>query len=447
VVCTEGDCGACSVLVAWPFRPNPSKFKSPFRVINACIAPIYSLDGSSVVTVEGLKYQDGKLSSVQKSFVDNFASQCGYCTPGFVCASTYLCEQYANKPVTTQKIKNVLTGNLCRCTGYETIIEAVEKAIPQYEHNLAKRYLTPMFLKHLKSLSRDSIHIATESGKILFLPKSEKEVTQILKKNKDLRISSSNTDLGVIHNKEKIDLYKVLSLANVESLYKIKITPKLVTVGSRVDLETLRRMLESRLGPISEFLNIFASPPIRCAATLVGNFANASPIADNSPWILAFEGYLNIQGPKGVRRVSVNDFFVAYKKTALKAGEWIQSLTFHIPQANTLKSLRLYKISTRRDLDISCVNMVLSVAMKNQSIKDFRWAMGGVAATTHRDLAFDKSMLNKKLNSNELFSELARYIDTKLKPISDLRGSHKYRTEQLKSLVKKYIYETQGELV
>jgi xanthine dehydrogenase small subunit len=143
----------------------------------------------------------------------------------------------------------------------------------------------------------------------------------------------------------------------------------------------------------------------------------------------------------------VNDFFVAYKKTALKAGEWIQSLTFHIPQANTLKSLRLYKISTRRDLDISCVNMVLSVAMKNQSIKDFRCAIGGVAATTHRDLAFDKSMLNKKLNSNELFSELAQYIDTKLKPISDLRGSHKYRTEQLKSLVKKYIYETQGELV
>ena len=122
--CAEGDCGACTVLVG-RLVGDAIRYES----VNACIRFLATLDGCHLVTVEHLKRGDGSLHPVQQALVDCHGSQCGFCTPGFVMAGTAFVEKHRGQKVSRHDIRRGLAGNLCRCTGYDSIITAVEKSI------------------------------------------------------------------------------------------------------------------------------------------------------------------------------------------------------------------------------------------------------------------------------------------------------------------------------
>jgi xanthine dehydrogenase small subunit len=438
VVCAEGDCGACCVMVADPRKPNPGAFSSPFRLVNSCILPMALLDGCSVVTVEGMENPDGTLGEIQKQMVSCHGSQCGYCTPGFVMAICGMFEQGQlgkTKP-DAQKVKNYLTGNLCRCTGYSPIIEAARAVDPGKVEKLEKRYFTAKIRTRLLQATRKSFEIRFADA-IAHGPSTSREVSELLRKYPGLRIVSSATDLGVVHNKEKIDLYRLLTLHRVPELHALKTSAGVLSVGAKVDLETLRRCVKKSIPEFSRFLNLFASPPIRNTATLVGNIANGSPIADTLPALFVLEAQIEVAGLKGMRKIPITELYAGYRKLRLKPGEWIRRVLIPVPKKG--EALRLYKVSQRKDLDISTVNAAFYLTRKGARILRVRAAYGGVGPTTLRVPALEKVL--KGEFTQKLQAPAEKAIADTVTPLSDVRASDLYRKQLCVQLFRKFCAE------
>ncbi len=431
VVCAEGDCGACSIMVAFPER-RAVRGLPEFRVMNSCIAPTYLLDGASIVTVEGLKKND-ELCEVQKKMVECHGSQCGFCTPGFVVAMSYMFE--AKKKVTEQDIKNYTTGNLCRCTGYLPIINAGMAVDSKKVDSLESRYLTAEIKKDLIKVSKTAFEISTPE-KIVHGVTSAKEVSKILAQHKNARIVSSATDLGVVYNKERIELEHTVTLHHVPELFNCKSAKDKIYVGAKVDLSTLQKAMRPLIPSFADFLRLFASPQIRNVATLVGNIANASPIADTLPFLLVMNAELEIQGPRRKRMAPINGFYKGYKKMDLKAGEWISGVV--IPLLEKDERVYLYKISQRRDLDISTVNAGFLVK-GTKKIEDLRIAYGGVGPTVLR-LPKTESYLKKNFSA-EGVSQGTLVAQKEITPLADLRGSDAFRRRVAGNILKKFYLE------
>lgn len=433
IVCAEGDCGACSVLLSYPERKTVGPL---FKVVNACIIPVYLLDGASLVSVEGLSQSDGSLSCVQKALVDCHGSQCGYCTPGFVAALSALAdEKKAQKveSVNKQTVKNYCTGNLCRCTGYEPILYAGTQIKSSEWESLEKRYLTKKIIHDLKKVSKIAFQIES-STKRCFGPTKIADVSKLLKLHKNLRIVSAATDLGVVHNKERIDLYQTLTLHHVPELYEIKESSKSIRIGARVDLETLRLRLKKPIPVFADFLNIFASLQIRNFATLAGNIANASPVGDTLPFLFIMNAQKELVSTKGKRKVFITDFYKDYKKMDMKAGEWI--LAVEIPKPSPKAKIKLLKTSQRRDLDISTVN-----AAFYSDAKEHRIAYGGVGPTTLRLHKLEKFLNSEGMSEKTLHKALDE-LQKEIRPLSDVRGSKEFRMLLARNLFRKFAEES-----
>ena len=437
IVCAEGDCGACTVLVA---RPSVS---SEFVPLNSCIYPVAQLDGCSVVTVDGLA-TDGKLTPVQQSMLSCHGSQCGYCTPGFVMAMTGLVEKRAGqgcKRLEAQETKNALTGNLCRCTGYQPIIDAACSLSIQPHVGLASRFLTSQQAAELKAVTRKPIHFRGP-GYEFYAPRSLKDGAQWLRKNPDATLVSGGTDLGVTHNKRKRRLSKILSLHCVPGLSTIQKRPKgRLRVGGAVTLTSLREATQERAPEFAKFLDLFASPQIKNVATLAGNVANASPIADTPPFLLISGAVVEVQGPSKRKRVPIEKFFLGYRKTALAQSELIEAIEFDLAAAD--ESLRLYKVSQRKDLDISTVSAALRFRWdtKTKRIAQARIAFGGVAATPVRFPKTEK-LLRGLDWSRETLERAQKSLQGEMKPIGDLRGSAAFRRVAAGRLLERFFRET-----
>ncbi len=437
IVCAEGDCGACTIL--------KSEDGKSFVAMNSCIALVAQMDGAHLVTVEGLK-QGEDLAPAQKAMMKCHGSQCGYCTPGFVMAMTWLLEK--RKPIDAQTAKNHLTGNLCRCTGYQPIIEAAVEAgakpIPAKE-TYAVRYLTPAKVRDLAGAAKGSVEIAYDSptlGRMTFYaPATTSELLKYRKKNPNSVIIGAATDLGVLYNKGKAAPSQLLSLHLIPELYKIVASKSRVRFGARVTLANVRRTLEKASPGLETVLDLFASPQIKNTATLVGNIATASPIGDTAPVLLALGAVLEVATPGKPKRrkISLGDFFLGYRKTALKAGEVITAIEFDLPKKN--EYFRFYKTSQRKDLDISCVNAAvwMKFGPKNR-IAEARIALGGVAATPLR-LRETEKHLRGKLPSPGLWDESIGHIQSEITPLSDLRGSAIYRRVLAENIVRSLVHE------
>lgn len=422
IVCAEGDCGACTVL---RYFESPAKNStSHFQPINSCIALVGQMDGSHLVTIEGLK-EDEKLHPVQDAVAKCHGSQCGFCTPGFVMSLTGMYERH--KDVDEKTIKNHVTGNLCRCTGYQPIIDAALSVDGAHLGKLSERFLNPVSLKELRAQKSKQAMIQV-GRKHWYSPTNLKELRLLLKKYPKARILNSATDLGVIKNKNRLTDSIFISLHLVKELYEFKTSKARVRVGARISLAELRRRLPHE-SEVTNFLDLFASPQIKNLATLVGNIANASPIADTPPFLLALDAELEILSPKSqkLKRVKLDDFYLAYKKTALKPGECIVAVEFNLPKAD--ETLKLVKASQRKDLDISCVNASFWLkpdAKRPKSIADIRIAFGGVAAIPLR-LKKTENILRGKEISPDSIEAAVNAMHSEISPISDLRGSSAYR--------------------
>lgn len=418
IVCEEGDCGACSVLKITPY--NLGK-KASYTAFNSCIAPLAVLDGASLVTVDAISSK-GALNEVQKSLVECHGSQCGFCTPGFVVSLCSLSEKKKcsqKKGISKQEAKNALTGNLCRCTGYESIIEAATTIDLKKYESLKKKFYTQAQEDELLEISQQEILLESEDF-TFYAPTSIKKALNFLEKNPQSKILGNFTDLGVIQNKYQQSETKVLSLHLITDLYSITKDKDTITIGARVTIEALRDFIDDKKSELSSYLDIFASPQIKNMATVVGNIANASPIGDLPTVLMALDAKLSLCSTQGTRQIALKDFFISYKKTKLEAGEIISHISFSISKKPYLK---FYKNSTRKDLDISAVNFALSIS---EDQKEIKIAAGGVAEIP---LFLEKtaSFLSSTPLCQESIDKAASILQSEFTPLSDHRASAGYR--------------------
>lgn len=422
IVCAEGDCGACTVLVT---KKTRGKKTSAFQAINSCIARVPQLDGLSVVTVEGVTREEQSHCSVQKAVYDAHGSQCGFCTPGFIMALSELVDKRrcaGRSKLGEQEIKNALTGNLCRCTGYEAIIRGASAIDPTQAEDLEKRYGNPRILRELVGVRKKPLLIETEHFSLV-APVRALDVSTWLKKG--YRPLSGGTDFGVQVNKFKTEDTRVLSLHLIERSDEIRVSANRVSIGVRVTFAELRRAIEKKFPEFASYLDIFASPQIKNTASIVGNVANGSPIGDSIPALMACDANVVIQNGARKRKLPLSSLYLGYRKLALKRGEWITGIEFQIPNKKT--TVQFLKSSQRKDLDISAVNGALWIERgAGGKITQARLAVGGVGATVLRIGAVEKILRGAKLSAS-LRSQSVDALQKSITPLSDVRGTSAFR--------------------
>ncbi len=446
IVCAEGDCGACTVLRYFPLQTGGRKKDIVYEPINSCITLVAQMDGSSLITVDALAadrpgHRSERLSGVQEAMVQCNGSQCGFCTPGFVMALTGLAEKkYASKIAPSpHETKNAMTGNLCRCTGYEPILNAAQ-AIDLSKHDpLRNRFFSNEQSEELRKALKTPIALQS-NGLAFHAPRDLKKAALLLSKDKTARIFSGGTDLGVQINKGKLQLPTLVSLHLIDALYSICTVPSSgrIRVGARATLAKVRRELKNKVPEFARLLDLFASPQIKNVATLVGNLANGSPIGDTLPFLLVAGTRIDVVGPEGKRVIAIEDLFTGYRKLSLKRGEFISAIDFEIPKKSEI--LRLYKVSQRKDLDISAISVALRIARdpRTKKIQTARVAFGGVSATPVR-LPRTEKWLEGQRYSDLITDEVIQRIQQEITPIGDLRGSAAFRRVLTQNLVQLFL--------
>lgn len=441
VVCAEGDCGACTALLASSQDSDSTRFKA----INTCIFPVLGLDGGHLVTIEGIA--DGeKLHPLQESMIKCHGSQCGFCTPGFICAMTAMTEDLLTKKksrtastLSEKKVKNSLTGNLCRCTGYQPIIEAALDTDLNKITPLRDRYTSRAQTSELKKLTKIPATLDWADGKV-HLPTTIKQAADLKSRYKNLRLVAGATDLGVQVNKGRTRYTEVMSLQNVSELWKIKESKFKITVGARVSLASLQKYIETHDPELDRMLNLFASPQIKNTGTLIGNVVNGSPIGDMIPYLLAVDAEIVAVSKTGSRRIPISEFYLGYKKLALKPTELVAAID--IPRRDKNDILRLFKVSLRKDLDISAVTFALRIrkSLKSDKVDTARIVFGGVGPIVQRLAHFEEQWAGKPFK-RDLFSQLSKEVQEHVSPISDVRGSREYRVKLCQNLVVRAAHE------
>lgn len=440
VVCAEGDCGACTVMLG---RLEGEDLV--YKPINSCIQYVFQLDCSHVITVEGLKH-NGQLNPVQAAMVECHGAQCGFCTPGFIVA---MCSMFDDgKPKSACEIKDGLTGNLCRCTGYEAILKAgLEVDLSQWEP-IAKRYPSSEMVKAFKLQLKESVSLKWD-GKELFVPSDLKAACEFKSKNPATVIVTGGTDVAVNMNKRGLVPDYVMATSNLCGLSEI-VSRKggertVLEIGGRVTLKALEDYVSELSEEMKYVMWVFGSPQIRYAGTLAGNVANASPIADTPPMLFTMDAEIEATGVNGVRRIKMTDFYLGYKKLALQADELITKI--HLPLPTKDEIVRLYKVSRRQHLDISAFTAAIRLKVTRGKIETAAITYGGVAAVVMRLPKVEQFLIGKEF-SLETCREAGRLARSEVAPISDVRGSRDYRLALAENIFSKFYHETaERELV
>jgi xanthine dehydrogenase small subunit len=408
IVCEEGDCGACTVLIR--------RGDGEFLPVNSCILLLVQLDGASIVTVEGLG-----MNAVQESMMACHGAQCGYCTPGFVVAMSALFENCER--VDEKQVRDGLTGNLCRCTGYEPIIKAA-LAVSAPPKKLRDMY--PQMID-----ADDPVRIGD-----FFSPVTLADAAAFKRDHPGCTIVQGATDVGVWINKRAFAAPAMLSLAKIRELDELRDDGGAVVAGANVTLAAFETFIKDRIPELHRILNIFGSPQIKNAGTLAGNIANGSPIGDTLPYLFVAGAELELAGSSGTRTVAIGDYYLGYKKFDLRADEIIARVRVPVV-ADTLK---LYKVSRRKDLDISAFTAAIRLRTSDGHINAATIAYGGVAPTVVR-LPKTESFLAGKPIALGTFEEAGRIARGEVKPISDVRGSADYRAQLAENILSKFYYE------
>ncbi len=428
IVCEEGDCGACTVLVG---RREGDRLH--YRPINSCIHFLFQLDGAHVVTVEGLA-GGGELTPVQEAMVRCHGAQCGYCTPGFVMALAGMFEEGYNDA------RAALTGNLCRCTGYESIIRAAECVTEQ--PTVDAIHPPGPILEAIRSVEHEAVRIDSLDGSVFkgrfFRPTRLDDAIAFKAENPKAVIVQGATDFGVWRNKRGFEPSAVLSLDGVDGLGEVTFDDGMLVVGGCASLAQLESAVRGRVPELARIMDRFGSPQIKNAATLAGNIANASPIADTLPFLFVMRANLELTGAAGSRVVPIGSFYKGYKSLDLGADEIITRILIPLPAEG--ETLRLYKISKRSHLDISSFTAAMLMTRTDGRIEAMRVAYGGVAPVVMR-LPKTEEFLAGRPIALETFARAGEIARGEVSPISDVRGTKEYRLQLAANVMQKFYYD------
>ncbi|MDF1762695.1 MAG: xanthine dehydrogenase small subunit [Oleibacter sp.] len=444
--CAEGDCGACTVIVG-ERRGNDLQLRS----VNACIQFVPTLDGKLLYTVEYLKQANGDLHPVQQAMVACHGSQCGFCTPGFVMS---LWGYYVDKTQTSsaqysptsisaapskQELSDVLSGNLCRCTGYKPIIEAGMAMfdLPPVEFDPKEA------LSKLTTVERNTSLNYESDADAFYAPKTLQELTNLRRLFPKSTILAGGTDVGLWVSKQFRELGTILYIGEVQELKEMTEKDDSIVIGAGVSLTDAYQTLQKYYPQTYELWQRFASVPIRNAGTLGGNLANGSPIGDSAPWLISVGAKVVLTSIDGERSMPLEDLYLDYMKQDRRDDEVLAAIEIPKPQAD--QYFRTWKVCKRYDSDISAVCAAFQVRLENNIITEARVAFGGMAATSKRASQCEAALLGQPWLEITLNAAILA-LDNDYSPMSDMRASAQYRSLVARNLLKRFYLETRQQL-
>jgi xanthine dehydrogenase small subunit len=445
--CAEGDCGACTVVIA-ELKDDGVELKA----VNSCIQFVPTLDGRALFTVEDLQ-QDGRLHPAQQAMVECHGSQCGFCTPGFVMSLWGL---YLNKensaadapgsPVLQRKeIDDALSGNLCRCTGYRPIIDAAQRMMELPRASFDREALA----QDLRTIQRTDMLTYTQDGASFLAPLTLEQLVQARADHPGATILSGSTDVGLWVTKQMRDLGDIIYINQVAALRQVSELDGMIEIGAAISLDDAYAAVCRHYGKeLSELRQRFASLPIRNAGTLVGNVANGSPIGDSAPWLIALGADIVLLGKNGQRTMPLEDFYLDYQKKDLRPEEFVRAVRVPLPgpAQEGRRQFRTYKLAKRFDQDISAVCAAFAVSFDDdgRTIREARIAYGGMAATSRRAPAAEAALTGQQWNEAALENAISA-LSQDYTPLTDMRASSAYRMKTAQNLLRRFWYETRPD--
>ncbi|MFI8993464.1 xanthine dehydrogenase small subunit [Streptomyces sp. NPDC053542] len=447
--CAEGECGACSVLVARPGVNKPTDWVA----VNACLVPAAALDGQEVITSEGLATagEPGTpptLHPVQEEMAVCGGSQCGYCTPGFICsmaAEYYRPDRCAHAQTDADADADSvdggdsehgpngfdlhsLSGNLCRCTGYRPIRDAAFAVGQPTEDD-------PLAQRREQSPPEPVATEYTQDGSTFLRPGTLAEALRVLRERPEAVVVAGSTDYGVEVNIRSRRDSCVVAIDRLPELRELRVESDHIEIGAAVTLTEIERRLDGSVPLLAELFPQFASRLIRNGATLGGNLGTGSPIGDSPPVLLALEASLVLADADGEREVPLAEYFTGYRQSVRRPGELIRAVRIPLPLSPVTA---FHKIAKRRFDDISSVAVAFALDIEDGIVRKARIGLGGVAATPIRALAAEAALEGKPWVT-ETVEAAARELRAQGTPMNDHRASAEYRSAMLgQSLLKLY---------
>ena len=364
--CNEGDCGACTVaLLDTDFAGRPA-----WRAINSCIALLPMFAGRELVTVEGVAGADGTLHPVQSAMVKHYGSQCGYCTPGIIMS---MFEGYYREDLREPwQIADQLCGNLCRCTGYRPIRDAAREVL--LCDGCPKKQGPDGHAERLRGDQPALEPWRYERGPESFArPGSLEELLSLLRRDPGARLIAGGTEIGVEINKQQSRCPRLISTEAVPELREIREEPAAWHLGAGAALTTVEEAVGSEYPSLGKMLWRFGFRQLRNRATLGGSLATASPIGDAAPVLLALGAELRLASEEhGERTVGLDEFFTGYRRSLLRPGEIIRTVILPRQRAGEggVWRTEFYKVSKRREMDISAVSAAFCVELDHRGNRD-----------------------------------------------------------------------------
>lgn len=429
--CAEGDCGACTVVIG-----EVGDNGITYRAVNSCIQFVPLLDGKQLITVEHLAEKDGGLHSVQSAMCEQHASQCGFCTPGFVMSMFAQTENGASPD--RAELKDVLAGNLCRCTGYGPILDAGEDAV---KSKRSGKFLAAegAVAKTLAAWSdRETVQI-NGGDKSYFAPATADNLAALCEEHPEAHIISGLTDVGLWVTKMHRTLPTLIYIGAIAELRSIEIEGGFISIAAGVTLSEAHDVFGAHYPDLGELIRRFASLQIRNVATVCGNIANGSPIGDTPPAFIALDAKLVLRKGSARRTIALEDFFIEYGKQERAPGEFVERVLVPLPEET--EKFGCYKISKRFDQDISATCGAFRLTLEGDVVSDIRICFGGMAGTPQRATQAENALRGSAWTEDKVRAAMDAMTQD-YTPLTDMRGSADYRMRAAQNLVFRFFLET-----
>ncbi len=426
--CAEGDCGACTVVLAEESAPG----RLTYSAVDSCLVFLPMLHGKQLITVENLREGNGALHPVQRALVDLYGSQCGFCTPGIVMSIFALYKR--GRVPDRRTVVDALSGNLCRCTGYRPVIDAALKACTGDGcDRFTDQEATVCSL--LRSIPADMLLIDTGTQRYC-RPASLAEALLYRADHPGALVLTGATDVALRVTKKHEDLPSILDLSGIPELRVLRAQGEMLSIGAAVTLQRILESTQETCPPLHDMLAVFGSRQIRSLATLGGNLGTASPIGDTLPVLLALKAAVNLERSGGSRAVPMDQFITGYRKNACGENELITSV--QIPGIPDGTIVRSYKVSRRRDMDISSVSAGFRLTRDGGgNVTSSVLAFGGMAATVGRARRVEAALQGAPW-TRENVSGAAEQLVHDFSPLSDVRGSAAFRMMVARNLLLRF---------
>ncbi len=427
--CAEGDCGACTVVLA-SIAEEGSHLE--YKAINSCLLFLPAIDGKLLITSRGLSPEGESIENlhpVQKAIVEEHATQCGFCTPGFV--MSLFAQYHKPEPSDDAEINNALAGNLCRCTGYDSIRKAARQVLQDKKPDLfdqTQHQLLGM-LNHIQSTEMLDVEC---SGQHYLRPHSLSDALQARKAFPQAVVVNGSTDVALQQSKHFKHLPLILDISGIRELKSCNHDNDALHIGAGLSLEDLRLRVKNLFPALSQILDVFASRQIRQVATMGGNIGSASPIGDTTPLLMACNATVKLASSQSSRSMPLRNFITSYRTTALQADELITEIILPLPKDN--EHVRMYKVSKRHDMDISTVSAAFRLQLKDNTVEDISMYYGGMAATTMSAEKVESLLKGKEWNEKTIHEAMSMLQHT-FTPLSDARSGAEFRNTAAANLL------------